>query len=106
MTGYDLDTLSDDRAAVIEQRGLRNAVIVAHSMGTVEAVNYFARHGSGQISRLVLAAPTTPYLMKTEDPLMRYLGPPSTSRPGRSARDYPKWIADNKGPFFTPETRA
>lgn len=46
-TGYDLDTLTDDVAAVIEQRDLRDVTIVAHSMGSIEAVNYLARHGAG-----------------------------------------------------------
>jgi pimeloyl-ACP methyl ester carboxylesterase len=38
--GYDAGTLADDVAAVFEQRGLEDAVLVAHSMGTVEAVRY------------------------------------------------------------------
>jgi non-heme chloroperoxidase len=67
MSGYDIDTLADDVAAVIEARDLRDVVLIAHSMGTIEAVNYLARHGSGRIGRLVLAAPTTSFLMQTED---------------------------------------
>lgn len=42
MSGYDLDTLTDDVAAVIEQRDFKDAVLLAHSMGTIEAVNYLA----------------------------------------------------------------
>jgi non-heme chloroperoxidase len=66
-TGYDIDTLADDLAAVMTQLDLRQAVLVAHSMGTVEATRYCARHGMDRVSRLVLPAPTTPYLTKTPD---------------------------------------
>src|SRR4051794_10937573 len=44
--GYDLDTLADDVAALIEARDLRDVTLVGFSMGTAEAVNYLARHGS------------------------------------------------------------
>lgn len=66
-TGYDLNTLTDDVAAVIEQRDLRDVTLVAFSMGTAEAVNYLARYGLERIARLVLVAPTTPFLVSTED---------------------------------------
>ena len=36
-------------------------------MGSIEAVNYLARYGSDRISKLVLVAPTTPFLVQTED---------------------------------------
>jgi len=65
--GYDLDTLTDDVADVIEQRDLRDITLVAFSMGAVEAVNYLARYGSKRIAKLVLVAPTTPFLVQTED---------------------------------------
>ena len=67
MTGYDLETLTEDVAAIIEQRDLRDVTLVAHSMGSIEAVNYLARHGSDRIARLVLVAPTTPFFVQTED---------------------------------------
>lgn len=51
--GYDLDTLADDVASVIEQLDLQQAILVAYSMGASEAVRYLERHGSSRISRLV-----------------------------------------------------
>ena len=65
--GYDLDTLTDDVAALIEARDLRDVTLVGFSMGTAEAVNYLGRYGSDRIARVVLVAPTTPFLIKTED---------------------------------------
>src|SRR3954447_14731075 len=66
-TGYDLDTLTDDLADVIEARDLRDVTLVGFSMGTNEAVNYLARYGSERIARLLLVSPTTPFLVHTED---------------------------------------
>jgi non-heme chloroperoxidase len=79
-------------------------VLIAHSMGTIEAANYLACHGSGRIGRLVLAAPTTPFLTQTDD------NPDAVPRAAIEAQnaliaaDYPKWIADNEAPFFTEDT--
>ena len=102
--GYDLDTLTDDVAAVIEARDLRDVTLVGFSMGTTEAVSYLGRYGSDRIARLVLVAPTTPYLVKTED------NPDAVPRAmieadhATIARDFAKWIAANEAPFFTTET--
>jgi pimeloyl-ACP methyl ester carboxylesterase len=54
--GYDLDTLADDVAALFEQRDLRDAVLIAYSMGSIEAVRYLTRHGTHRVPKLVLAA--------------------------------------------------
>lgn len=65
--GYDYDTLADDLAAVITDLDLKDVTLVAHSMGSGEAVRYLTRHGSSRVARLVLIAPTTPYLLQTPD---------------------------------------
>lgn len=102
--GYDLDTLADDVASVIAQLDLQHVVLVAYSMGASEAVKYLERHGSARISRLVLCAPGTPFLLKTEDNPDGI--PPSMAKAQFEAiaHDFPKWIADNEEPFFTPQT--
>ena len=103
-SGYDLETLTDDVADIIEARDLRDVTLVGFSMGTVEAVNYLARYGSDRIARLVLVSPTTPFLVKTED------NPDAVPRAmieadhAVIARDFAKWIAANEAPFFLPET--
>jgi non-heme chloroperoxidase len=105
-SGYDADTLADDVAAVLDQLNLRDVILVAHSMGSIEAVNYLARHGSDRISKLVLLAPVTPYLLKTDD---NPDGVPQTvieAQYRAIAKDFPGWIADNEAPFFTPQTIA
>lgn len=105
-TGYDLDTLADDLAEVMTQLDLRQVVLIAHSMGTVEAVRYCARHGMDRVSRLVLAAPTTPYLTQTADNPEGIPDEMIQAQYESIARDYPKWIGENEAPFFTPDTVA
>ena len=105
-SGYDADRLADDLAAVLDQLDLRDAILVAHSMGSIEAVNYLARHGSGRISRLVLLAPVTPYLLKADDNADGVPKAAVEAQYQAIARDFPAWIADNEAPFFTPPTIA
>jgi pimeloyl-ACP methyl ester carboxylesterase len=102
--GYDYDTLADDLAAVMDVLDLRNATLVGHSMGCAEIIRYLTRHASKRVTHIALLAPTLPFLMKTPD------NPngvdKSVFQRTRAAltRDYPKWLADNSPPFFSPET--
>jgi pimeloyl-ACP methyl ester carboxylesterase len=101
---YNFDTLADDLAAVMDVLDLHNVTLVAHSMGCAEVARYFSRHGAGRVSRIVMLAPTLPFLMKTED------NPTGVDKSAFEAlraswlRDYPKWVTDNAPPFFTPQT--
>jgi non-heme chloroperoxidase len=104
--GYNADNLADDVAAVLDELNLHDVILVAHSMGSIEAINYMARHGSGRISKLVLLAPVTPYLLKADD---NADGVPQAAMEAQYraiAKDFPAWIAENEGPFFTPQTIA
>jgi non-heme chloroperoxidase len=65
--GYDLDTLSDDVAGLMDHLKLTRVTLVGHSAGAAEAVRYLTRHGTARVERLVLIAPTTPFLPKTDD---------------------------------------
>jgi len=105
-SGYDADSLADDVAAVLDQLDLRDVILVAHSMGSIEAVDYLARHGSGRISKLVLLAPVTPYLMKADDNADGIPKAAIEAQYRAIANDFPAWIADNEAPFFTPQTIA
>ena len=102
--GYDFDTFADDVAALVETLDLKGLTLIAHSMAGGEAVRYLTRHGSQRVARLVLLAPTTPMLLKTQD------NPNGLPREAFEAlwaqwgHDYPKWIDDNLAPFFIPET--
>jgi len=66
-SGYDYDTLSDDLAAVIEQTGAKDAVLVGFSMGGGEVARYMSRHGGNSVSKAVLVSSVVPFMLKTSD---------------------------------------
>jgi len=102
--GYDMDTLADDLAAVLEQLDLTGVTLVGHSMGCAEVIRYLARHGDARVRQLVLLSPAAPCLMQTPD--NPYGLPAAAHEQVRQAwiADFPKWVADNARPFYTPET--
>jgi non-heme chloroperoxidase len=102
--GYDYDTLADDLATVIEQLELNEITLIGHSMGAGEIIRYLSRHGPSRVARLVLLAPSTPFLLKTAD------NPDGVDKTvfeqmrGMWRQDFPKWLFDNAPPFFVPDT--
>ena len=103
-TGYDLDTMVDDLSRIIDQLDLRDAVLVAHSMGSFEAVRYCATGRTNRIARLMLAAPATPCSTRTADNPEGWPKEGIEAQTQLIARDFPRWIGENEGPFFTPDT--
>ena len=103
-SGYDTDTLADDLAMVMNSLDVSNATLVGHSMGCGEIVRYLSRHGAKRVARIVLLAPTTPFLKQTPD---NPEGIPAAAFEAVRATwsaDFPKWVEDNAPPFFTKET--
>ncbi|QYU70636.1 alpha/beta hydrolase [Leptolyngbya sp. 15MV] len=102
--GYDLDTLADDVAVILDTLDLRDVTLVAHSMGASEAVRYLGRHGQARVSRLLLVAPVTPCLTQAAD---YPAGVPAAAFEGMRtaiAAGFPQWLSDNEAPFFTAAT--
>jgi len=102
--GYDMDTLADDLAAVIETLGLGDAILVGHSMGGAEVVHYLGRHGAAKVRKIALVAAVGPYMVQTAD---NPYGAPMAYHQATMrqwAADFPEWAMDNQAPFFTPET--
>jgi pimeloyl-ACP methyl ester carboxylesterase len=98
--GYDLDTLADDIAAVIEALDLRDAVLVGHSVGCNEIVRYLTRHGSARVTRVALLGPMTPGV--TLSPSNPNGIDPALLEQFRSTQllhDFPRWIEENVEPF-------
>ena len=104
--GYDYNTLADDLAAVLDILDLRDVTLVGMSMAGGEMVRYVTRHGTRRIARLVfVATAATPFLTQTTDnpggiPAERF----EYMRQNVLLRDYPKWLEDNRRPFFVPDT--
>lgn len=103
-TGFDYTTLADDLAAVIDDRDLRAATLVGHSMAAGEIVRYVSRHGAGRVARIVLIAPTTPFVLQTPDNPDGVPNAIFEQTRAQFAADFPGWLADNADPFFVPET--
>jgi non-heme chloroperoxidase len=104
--GYDYDTLADDLATMLDRLDLKEVTLVGYSMASGEMVRYLTRHGAARIARLAFIAPAgTPFLLKTTD---NPNGIPAEKfeyfRRNMLMRDYPKWLEDNRKPFFTAET--
>lgn len=102
--GYDADTLADDLARVVKMHDLTGVTLVGHSMAGGEIVRYLSRHGASKVARIILLAPTTPFLLKTADNPEGVDG--AVFESGRAAwrKDFPGWLAANARPFFLPET--
>jgi non-heme chloroperoxidase len=98
--GYDYDTLADDLARLVERLDLRDVTLVAHSMGSGDAVRYLTRHGDSRVARLVLLAPTTPFVLKTPDNQHGVDGELFAERRDEWRRDFGRWILENEGPYF------
>jgi non-heme chloroperoxidase len=65
--GYDFDSFADDLSAVIEQTGVRDAMLVGYSMGGGEVVRYFSRHNGRNVIKAGLVGAAAYYLLKTEN---------------------------------------
>jgi non-heme chloroperoxidase len=103
-SGYNFDTLADDLASVLETLDLREATLAGHSMAGGIMARYLARHGAARVSRLLMLAPSTPFLIKTDD------NPEGIDRSvfqamrEAMARDRARWLHDNAAPFVTADT--
>lgn len=98
--GYDLDTLADDIAAVIEALDLRALTLVGHSMGCNEIVRYLSRHGGARVKRVALLGSMTPGVtLNAANPHGIDPGLLVQFREQQLLRDFPLWIEDNIEPF-------
>lgn len=64
---YDLDTLSNDLASLLNHLDLHEVTLVGNSMGCMEILHYLARHGTDRIARVALVSGVGPYMRKSED---------------------------------------
>jgi len=107
--GYDPDTLANDLASVLNHLDLTDSVIVAHSIASGEAVRYMSTLNRGRVSKLLLVAPTTPHITKTDSNPEGVPAEMVTAMLQQVVHNFPKWVHDNEAPFFTadtdPETR-
>jgi non-heme chloroperoxidase len=65
--GNEMDTYSDDLAALFEALDLKNAIMVGHSTGGGEVARYLGRHGMQRVAKAVLMSAVPPLMLKTEE---------------------------------------
>lgn len=65
--GYDYDTMAGDLKAIVDDLGLRDAVLVGFSMGGGEVARYVGRYGDSALAGVVFASAVPPFLQKTDD---------------------------------------
>ena len=99
-SGYDLDTLADDLAVVIEQLDLRDLTLVGHSMGAQEILRYLTRHGSGRVASVVLSAPMTPCVLQRDDYPMGVPEADFEATRMTWLTDFGTWVTDNTDGYF------
>ncbi len=102
--GFDFDTLAGDLAVVLDAFDVHRATLIGHSMGCAEIVRYVARFGTKRVARIVLVAPTLPFLLKTGDNPEGFDRSAFEHLRASWFRDFPKWLSDHSRPFFVPET--
>jgi non-heme chloroperoxidase len=64
--GNEMDTYSDDLAALTEKLDLKDAIHVGHSTGGGEVARYIGRHGTSRVAKAVLIGAVPPLMLKTE----------------------------------------
>jgi non-heme chloroperoxidase len=64
--GNEMDTYSDDLAALFEALDVNNAILVGHSTGGGEVARYLGRHGAKRVAKAVLIGAVPPLMLKTE----------------------------------------
>lgn len=65
--GYDYDDLADDISDLLAHLDFVDVTLVSHSMGAGTITRYLSRDGTGRVGRVVLIAPTTPFVLQTDD---------------------------------------
>jgi non-heme chloroperoxidase len=63
--GNDMDTYSDDLAALVEKLDLKDCVHVGHSTGGGEVARYIGRHGTKRVAKALLVGAVPPLMLKT-----------------------------------------
>ena len=63
--GNEMDTYSDDLAALTEKLDLKDAVHVGHSTGGGEVARYLGRHGTKRVKKALLVGAIPPLMLKT-----------------------------------------
>lgn len=99
--GFDLDSLADDLAALIDHLVITDlAAVVAHSLGVAETVRLLSRHPDVVVGRLVFSGTITPGMGAAAG------GAAAEATIASLRVDRPQWFRDGADAYFAlPESR-
>jgi len=103
-TGYALNDLADDLAAVIDAFDLHDAVLVGHSAGAQVVLRAVTRHDYDRIAGVVLSAPITPYLLQTPDNPHGLAEADFEALRASWLADFGTWVNDGADAYFGDAT--
>jgi non-heme chloroperoxidase len=99
--GNEMDTYSDDLAALMDHLDLKNTMMVGHSTGGGEVTRYIGRHGTKRVSKAVLVGAVPPLMLKTAaNPLGLPIEVFDGIRAGSIADRAQLYLDIASGPFF------
>jgi pimeloyl-ACP methyl ester carboxylesterase len=103
--GYDIQTLADDVAVLVNLLDLCDIRLVGHSMGAAVSVRYLNTAGGSRVRNLTLLSPMLPYLKQTSDNPDGV--PEALFAAGMAAlrTDRTRWLADQQQAFFASHLR-
>lgn len=64
--GNDMDTYAADLAALVDQLGLDDILLVGHSTGGGEVVRFAAQHGAGRVRKVATVGAVPPVMLQSE----------------------------------------
>ena len=64
--GNDMDTYAADLAALVDELGLSDIIVVGHSTGGGEVVRFAAQHGAGRVVKVATAGAVPPVMLKSD----------------------------------------
>ncbi len=99
--GNEMNTYADDLAELIEKLDLKGAVLVGFSAGGGEVARYIGRHGTKRVTKAVLVAAVTPFMLQTaRNPIGMPIAKYDENR-ARSTADRSQFYKDiASGPFY------
>ena len=98
---YSMDRFAGAVAAVMQDAGVRRAVLIGHSMGTPVARQFYRQHPEQTLGIVIVDGPLTPFFSPTGmDSLLTALGGPAYQQVGDAM------LAAFAGPGATPDMLA
>jgi pimeloyl-ACP methyl ester carboxylesterase len=105
-SGYNLQTVAGDVAALVDHLDLCDIRLVGHSMGAAVAVRYLATDGRARVRNLTLLSPMLPFLKRTYDNPEGVPEELFDTALTALRTDRTRWLSDQQQVFFASHLNA